>query len=91
MIYSDSRYASGSIYKAQDPRTAQYQTTVTRVFPEDSAEFYYYVWLEGDRIDEVAYALYSNSNYWWTIMDYNPEISDALNITPGTVLRMPIV
>ena len=91
MIYSDSRYASGDIFKAQDARTAPYQTTVTRVFPEATADFYYYTWVEGDRIDELAYKMYSNSDFWWTIMDFNPEVSDALNIAPGTILRMPIV
>jgi hypothetical protein len=91
MIYTDSRYATGRIFKAHDSRTGLYQTSVTRIFPTSSANYYIYVWKEGDRIDLVAHKLYANAEYWWTILDYNPEIADALNIAPGTELRVPVV
>lgn len=91
MIYESSRYADGTIYTAFDSRTGQYQKAVRRVFPDNTAEFYTYVWVEGDRLDNIAQRLYSNSESWSLIMDYNPEIFDALNIAPGTPIRMPNV
>lgn len=91
MIYTDSRYATGRVFKAHDSRTGSYQTTVTRVFPSQSARFYVYTWVEGDRIDTVAFKLYGNSDAWWVILDYNPEIADAHNIAPGTSVRVPVV
>lgn len=91
MIYKDSRYADGSVFKAHDARTDLYQVTVSRNFPSNSTDFYSYTWKQGDRIEQVAYLLYANSNYWYQILDYNPEIMDAMNIAPGTVLRVPRV
>lgn len=91
MIYSDSRYAKGNVIKAQDSRTGDYRTTVYRVFPKVKSNFYYYTWVENDRIDIVASALLGSPSHWWKIMDFNPEIIDPFNIPVGTVLRIPRV
>jgi hypothetical protein len=90
-MYADSRYANGRFYKAHNSRTWKYQTTVSRRFPTDSAEYFYYVWLDTDRIDFVAYKLFGDPSAWWQIMDYNPEIIDPMNIKPNTLLRIPNV
>jgi len=89
MIYSDSRYATGRVFKALDSRTSKSQITVMRIYPNLQANYYSYVWKEGDRIDVIAQRLYSNSDRWHHIMDYNPEILDPSGIAAGTVLRMP--
>lgn len=91
MIFSDSRYADGIVYKAQDSRSNTYETSVARVFPIINTDYYMYVWKEGDRIDSVAYRLLSNPADWWYIMDANPEVTDPMNIVPGTYLRIPRV
>lgn len=90
MIYTDSRYSNGIVYKAFDPRKDNYQLTVMRRFPTDQASFYYYTWRERDRVENVAATLLGDANLWWRIMDYNPEISDPVNIPVGTPLRIPI-
>jgi hypothetical protein len=59
------------------------------VFPDATSTFYTYVWLYWDMLDILAQRLYNTSDAWTLIMDYNPEITDALNIAPGTQLRMP--
>lgn len=89
MIYSDSRYADGRIFKAYDSRTGKAQITVLRVYPNLQSVFYTYVWKEGDRIDTLAQRVYGNSDEWVTIMDYNPEIIDPSSISPGTLIRLP--
>lgn len=89
MIYSDSRYAESIIYKAQDARTGLVQIAVNRIFPTVKSDYYTYVWKETDRIDALAQRVYANSDDWSKIMDYNPEIADALNIPPGTQIRLP--
>jgi len=89
MIFSDSRYATGTIFKAFDSRKNNYQITVFRNFPEESASFYYYTWVEGDRMDILANQFFGNPAMWWTIMDYNPEIIDTFDIPVGTVIRIP--
>lgn len=89
MIFTDSRYADGTLIKTFDSRTATYEVSVVREFPEDSADFYYYVWRSKDRLDQLAYEKLGSSAFWWRIMDYNPEIINAANIAPGTVIRIP--
>jgi phage tail protein X len=89
LIYGDSRYAESAIYKAQDSRSGLVQVTVRRIYPTATSDYYIYVWKETDRIDVLAQRVYANSDAWWRIMDYNPEIADALNIAPGTQIRLP--
>ena len=89
MIFTDSRYADGTLIKAQDSRTGSYRLGVYRKFPTKSVQFYQYVWAEGDRIDMVANTLMGNPSFWWQIMDANPEIGNPGNIPVGTILRIP--
>jgi hypothetical protein len=89
MIYLDSRYADGPLFKAYDSRTDTYELTVFRSFPSYRVAYFYYTWIETDRLDRVALRFLSNPTLWWQIMDINPEVIDPLNIVPGTVLRIP--
>jgi hypothetical protein len=91
MIYTDSRYATGTIIKAQDARTGTYRLGVYRNFPNVKFSFYYYTWVAGDRIDIVAHHLLGSPVYWWKIMDANPEIVDPFSIPIGTTIRIPSV
>jgi hypothetical protein len=47
-----------------------------------------YTWRKGDRLDLVASKFYPNSEMWWLIPYYNPQIKDFQNIAEGTVLRI---
>lgn len=91
MIYSDSRYADGNVTKVQDPRNNIYRLAVYRKFPKARAQFYFYTWVEGDRIDRIASDLLGSPTFWWKIMDFNPEIIDPFSIPIGTTLRIPSV
>lgn len=89
MIFTDSRYIDSVIYRAQKARDQKSDLVVTRLFPAEKSSFFYYTWRERDRVEGVAALLLGDSNQWWRIMDYNPEIIDAINIRVGTVLRIP--
>lgn len=89
MIFADSRYANGYAYKAYDAKNDAYSVTVRRAFPTESSQYYYYVWRNRDRMELVAAQQLGDSNAWWKIMDYNPEIIDGFNLAPGTVIRIP--
>jgi hypothetical protein len=91
MIYSDSRYASGKVLVANDPRNGTFPTAVYRTFPSARAGFYYYTWTDGDRIDIVSYKLLGTPTSWWKIMDFNPEIVNPFSIPVGATLRIPSV
>lgn len=89
MIFLDSRYVDGTIYKAYDSRTGSYQLTVSRNWPIYSSGFFIYEWVETDRLDDVALQFLGSSSLWWRLMDLNPEVLDPFSITPGTQLRIP--
>ena len=91
MIFHDSRYADSYIYKAYDSRRQKYEVAVERIFPSESSGFFYYTWVEGDRMDIVAQDFLGNPSFWWKIMDYNPEIIDAFDIPVGSLVRIPSV
>ena len=89
MIYLDSRYADGTLLKAYDSRTGTYELTVYREWPSYSVQYFFYEWVETDRLDLLSLRFLGKSGHWWQILDINPEIIDPLNIAPGTVLRIP--
>jgi hypothetical protein len=89
MIYTDSRYADGIVVNSFDSRKLKFEIALFRQFSENSSKFYYYTWTQRDRIDLVANKLLGDPSFWWVIMDYNPEISNPLDIQIGTVLRIP--
>ena len=67
-----------------------YSLSVLRTVPPSTAVYNLYVWKPGDRPDTVASAQLGNSGLWWAIFDYNPELIYALNIPPGTIIRIPV-
>ena len=91
MIFLESRYADGTIFKANDARKGTYPLTVFRSFPTDSQAFFYYEWKYGDRLDLLSNQFLGDPEFWWQIMDFNPQIMDPCDISPGTLLRIPRV
>ncbi len=91
MIFLDSRYVDGKIIKPYNVKRDSYEITVLRQFPNIVVPFVYYQWVEEDRIDLVAAKFYGDHEYWWQIMDANPEVLNAMEIAPGTILRIPSV
>lgn len=89
MIYLDSRYADGPLFKANDARDGSYRLTVFREWPTYISKFYLYEVVETDRIANIAYKFLGQSERWYEIMDLNPEIIDPFTLTPGTMLRIP--
>lgn len=89
MIFLDSRYADGTIFKAWNARKKQYDLTVFREYSEYTQSYFIYEWKETDRLDNLATRYMGDSSMWWEIMDINPEILDPTSITPGTQIRIP--
>lgn len=89
MIFLDSRYADGILTKTYHPLTNGYELTVYRTWPAYRVPYFYYEWQETDRLDVLALRYLGKSNLWWQIMDINPEIINAVEIAPGTQIRIP--
>jgi len=89
MIFLDSRYADGTLLTAHDARTGKYQVTVFREFPAQLTGYFYYNWVETDRLDLLALRFLGKANLWWKILDINPNILDPSSINAGVQLRIP--
>jgi hypothetical protein len=48
-----------------------------------------HVYVEGERLDAIAYKYWGRPNLWWVIPEYNPSVTDFTNLTPGTELIIP--
>lgn len=88
-IYLDSRYATGTLFRAKDARTNSYVPTVFRVWPNYGKKTFFYEVTEVDRMENLAVKFLGNPAFWWKIMDLNPEVLDPFNVAPGTLLRIP--
>lgn len=53
--------------------------------------FLNHVVTEGETLHGLSQVYFSRPDLWWAIVEYNPEIVDFINITPGTVIRIPSV
>jgi nucleoid-associated protein YgaU len=50
-----------------------------------------HVFVEGDRLDAIAFHYYNKPSLWWLIAQFNPKVVNINNITPGTELIIPNV
>lgn len=89
MIFLDSRYVDGMLFKAFDSRKKNYQLTVFRQWPTYVSEFFWYEWTDADRLDVLATKFLGDSSRWWEIMDINPQINNPLTIAAGVEIRIP--
>lgn len=89
MIFANSRYVDGRVFKAYNPQKKSYSVTVLREYPRYSVNFFYYTWSERDRVDLISKKFLGSPDLWWQIMDVNPEVIDPFNIPIGTSIRIP--
>lgn len=89
MIYLDSRYSDGTLFKAWHAGKQEYHLTVTREWPTYVQSFFIYEWVEGDRLDNLATRFLGDATLWWQLLDINPEIINPGFISPGTQIRIP--
>ena len=91
-IYKGSRYEYSTV-DYFSPKIDQEDNVV--VFYEFSelglVEYWEHIYVQGERLDQIAYKYYKRPGYWWIIPEFNPSITDILNIAPGTTLRIPNV
>lgn len=104
-MISQGRYSQANIYYAADRAGTVLVQSLDRVLfdnsvasasplsnvrvPSQPSRTTTYTWVEGDRIDSLAYRFIGDSAKYWRILDLNPQILDPSSITPGTVLVVP--
>ncbi|ORT58174.1 tail protein X [Streptomyces sp. CB03238] len=91
MISANSRFvgAGTAIVTASDGKSRK--VILPKGAEMFSASVRIYTWVEGDRVDLVAYRNYGDASQWWRIADVNPSVMDWTEIPAGTRIRIPIV
>lgn len=92
MIYQNSRYYNQLIDFVAFEDNGPSNAIVFYEFDEPgTVSWWNHTYVEGERLDQIAYKYYNRSDFWWLIPEYNPEITDFVSIAPGTILRIPRV
>jgi hypothetical protein len=92
MIYQNSRYYHQLIDHVAFTENGDLQPIVFYQFDyPGNTSWQEHIYSYGERLDSLAYKYYKRVDYWWLIPEYNPQIADFQNITPGTVLKIPNV
>lgn len=90
MIATNSRYIADLVVRVQDANGNWHLAIYKGLPPTQKIQYQYYTWTQTDTIDSIAYFAYSDPSQWWIIADANPEIMYWDNLTPGTVIRIPL-
>lgn len=91
-IYKGSRYEYSTIDYFKTTTTGTEKPTVFYSFSNIGLTKYWeHVYVQNERLEQIAFKYYNRPEFWWIIPEFNPEITDINNITPGTVLRIPNV
>ena len=72
-------------------RTGRYYPST--IFPEVplSSDDNYIITQDGDRLDNLSYEFYNDTQYWWVILAANPNKlrKDSYHVALGEQIRIP--
>lgn len=88
-LYEGSRYTN--IYSYDEEKDGKTITAFNiRELPKiDFTDSIKHTWIESDRLDLLAYAYYGDPQYWWFILDANPQYFEEYEINNGDILLIP--
>jgi hypothetical protein len=76
-------------------RKEEYGTTYPVVFYQfdtlNNINYFIHNYIQGETLHGLAQKYFGRPDVWWIIAEYNPEVTDFLNISPGALLRIPNV
>ena len=85
MIGRRSRYAASILYASGEGDFLGARPAIeSKPRPDDR----FHTVIEGDRVDLLAHRYLGQAYLWWIICDYN-DIFFPMELTPGTILRIP--
>lgn len=91
-ILSNSRYQFSTIDFLQKDTKGPINPII--FYENDSltnVSFVLHIYAEKETLHQLSWRYYNRPDFWWAIVEYNPEITDFFNITPGVRLRIPRV
>jgi nucleoid-associated protein YgaU len=91
-IKKGSRYEYSTVDFLEVKTDGSQSPIVFYEFPATSTISYYeHTYVKGERLDQISQQYYNKPTLWWLIMDYNPQITNPLQIKTGTVIKVPRV
>lgn len=97
-IYRGSRYENTLVYnhvaQGEVHPTFQRNRTVPTLLRRTGKRIFsvqgvMHTWIQGDRLDSLAYKYYGDAQRWWVILDANPNYMTPWDIKPGDILSIP--
>jgi hypothetical protein len=89
-INSGSRYEEATVDYFKKEQYGPSLPVVLYSFDElQDAKFFIHYYQTGETLQGLAQTYLRNPSLWWTIAEYNPEVTDYLNIPVNTGLRIP--
>jgi hypothetical protein len=91
-IYKGSRYEYSTIDFVSKTINGQANPIVFYNFTALGRVTYIeHQYLNGERLDQIAFKYYKDPAFWWIILEFNPQVTDFTAILVGTVLKIPNV
>ena len=91
-IYKGSRYEYSTIDFVSKTLNGQANPIVFYDFTTLGGVTYIeHSYVEGERLDQIAFKYYRDPAFWWIIPEFNPQVTDFTAIPVGTVLKIPNV
>jgi len=91
-IYNESRYVDSTVDYFTKKENGAVLPIVLYTFDSlHSITYTTHTYMSGETLHGLAQQYFQNPALWWTIAEYNPEVTDLFNIIPGTILRIPNV
>lgn len=91
-IQAGSRYANSTVVMARNlDDTADVQVILFSNPKDLTFSFTNHQVTADDQIDVLAYKFYADPTLWYIIANANPEVTDFMNLVPGSLLRIPSV
>lgn len=89
-IHSGSRYENSIVdYFTKVENGTPYPVVLYKFEDLSDAKFYYHTYQTGETLHGLSQKYFKTPVLWWTIPEYNPEVTDIFNIPNGTLLRIP--
>lgn len=89
-IYLGSRYENSTVdFFNTSPDGDQNVVVFGDIYFYETLSFSEHVFVDGEKLSNIANDVYNKPDRWWLILDNNPQIVDPFNIPVGTVLRIP--
>ena len=91
-IVSGSRYEYSLVdYFRKDEHGETYPIVFYEFDDLDEISFTTHTYKKGETLQGLSQQYLRTPQLWWTIAEYNPEITDFVNLSENTVLRIPNV